>query len=51
MWHIAEGAAGGVVIGLLHVRSAAATTGTEVRPEVILVLNWFDKLQRLVPTP
>ena len=30
--------------------AAAATTGTDVRPEVIFVQNWFKELQRLVPT-
>ncbi len=28
---------------------AAATTGTDAPPEIILVQNWFEELQRLVP--
>ena len=31
--------------------AAAATTGTDAPSEVIFVQNWFEELQRLVPTP
>ena len=31
--------------------TAAATTGTDAPSEVIFVQNWFEELQRLVPTP
>ncbi len=32
-------------------KEAAATDEVAGGPEIILVLNWFDELQRLVPTP
>ncbi len=35
----------------LRLRAGAATTDTDTVPEAILVQNWFDELQRLVPTP
>jgi hypothetical protein len=29
----------------------AATDGGGAAPEIVLVLDWFDELRRLVPTP
>ena len=29
----------------------APTDHTTAAPELVLVLNWFEELQRLVPTP
>ncbi len=34
----------------LRLRLGTATTDTDTVPEVILVLNWLEELQRLVPT-
>ena len=35
----------------LRLRTGAATTDANIVPEVILIQNWFDELQRLVPSP
>ncbi len=35
----------------VRLRAGAVTTDTATGPEAILVLNWFEELQRLVPTP
>ena len=37
--------------GERFVMISAASDGDDARPEIILVLNWFEELQRLVPTP
>ncbi len=33
------------------IREGAPTDNATASPELVLVLNWFDELQRLVPTP
>ena len=35
------------------IKDAALTddSGTPAQPQIILVQNWFDELQRLVPSP
>ena len=35
----------------LMIREAAATDGLPEQPTVVFVENWFDELQRLVPSP
>ncbi len=35
----------------LMIRQGAATDDATASPELILVLNWFEELKRLVPTP
>ncbi len=30
--------------------AAAATTGTDAPPEIVVVLNWFEELKERVPT-
>ncbi len=35
----------------LMVKRGGAPTDDATAPDLILVLNWFDELQRLVPTP
>ena len=36
---------------LMVKQGSAATDDTTASPELVLVQNWFDELQRLVPTP
>ncbi len=36
---------------LMMRQGSAATDDAPASPELVLVLNWFDELQRLVPTP
>ncbi len=36
---------------LMIKQGSAATDDAPAAPELVLVQNWFDELQRLVPTP
>jgi serine/threonine-protein kinase len=46
-----DAAADGRFIGLIDPRDVAAAGTGPTRPEIRIVLNWFEELERLVPTP